>query len=194
VVNKFVQPTSTLRPLSVSFNTFAAAKFDGVDDAMSSSSLLSDIIQADAYHAFFVLKFSALNGASPNPYENMTILGDVGPMFGLVASQSGVSAYHWDGSTRLTPPILPQLNQNLLVESSFDGALIRCTLNGGGASSISAGNVLTLTSSLGLGKAYPPGLPFAGTIASIVLFNQVLSPEIRTNVRAYLSSKYGVPS
>jgi hypothetical protein len=194
----FSQQTAGLRPATgVAINERPAPAFDGTDDVLTSASnVLSAFVSASAYHAFVVLRADAIAGTSGTSYVNDGVIADGGAGWWgtFLRTQNGlpeVLAFHWDGTDKFAIATGLVLGQDSLIESSFDGATIRCQVGPEPVGTISASNIASLTNAVFLGRSVG-GITLDGCIASVIVCNQYLNSAERAAVRSYLSSRYGV--
>lgn len=193
--NDFSMNTSAgRRPLyGVTINGQPAPSFDGTDDYMESGQL-GTFISASAYHVFLVVRFDSITLNGQFSFNNHNIFADVAAAWCVAVGTPGVQAMHWDTGPQTTPAIPVVAGVDYLIEWSFDGATIRCQVGAAAAQSIAAGNVVATNNAVRLGFGYAGAGYLDGCIASVVCSNQYLAAVDVQNVRAYLSTRYGVPA
>ena len=194
----FTQGTAANRPVAgVTLNGFEAPSFDGTNDSMGSG-ILSNFISASGYHVFVVLRAVAIAGTNGTVYLNDGVIADGGAgWWGLYLKDNGgayeAHGFHWDSGVKEAVATGFVLGADCLLEWSFDGSVIRCSLgDGGDVNTTGVGNVGSLANPVSIGTGASSSLFLNGAVAAVLVCNvRLLDTEIR-NVRAYLSSRYGV--
>jgi hypothetical protein len=195
----FTQGTSTLRPLTGSaINSWPAPEFDGTNDYFGRSAL-SNFVSATAYHVFAVVRAQTVTGTNATAYLNNGIVGDFGiGWWGLYLKTNGsnreVHGFHWDSNLRDAIASGLKLDEDALIEWSYDGTTLRCQVGGGPvATAVGGGAIGSLADPVRVGTGANGGLYLDGAIASILVCDAYLSGGEARSARDYLSSKYGVP-
>jgi len=195
----FTQIVAGKRPAAgVGINDFSAPSFDGVDDYLLSD-VLSKFISAASYHVFVVLRARTVSGSNATAYLNNGVVADVATgWWGLYLKDNAgtyeAHGFHWDSGLSEAVATGLALNEDSLVEWSFDGTDIRCQIGTHSEAIASASNVGNLTNAVALGVGASGGLYLDGAIGSVLVCNVHLTETERVNVRGYLSSLYGVPA
>lgn len=195
----FTQGTAGNRPAAgVAINELSAPSFDGTTDSMGSS-VLSDFISASSYHVFVVLRAQTITGTDPTAYFNDGVIADIGlGWWGLYLKDNGAAyeavGFHFHAGLAQAAASGITLANDCLIEWSFDGSTIRCRVDDNAVAQASAGNVGNVASTVSLGIGASGSIHFDGAIAAVLVCNVHLSATESENVRAYLSSRYGVPA
>lgn len=189
--DNFTQGTAANRPAPGLLNRWAALVFNGTNSHMGAP---NPVLSVSGYHVFAVVTpTGAFAAPGANLYNDPLIFGDTQTYYGMIVNTSGLTVWHYQGGYINTPHLPIMSNHRYLVEWSYDGAKIRCRLNAGAISTVSAGNVAVVSNPPQLGQGFATGGFFHGTIASVIVSNAFLTSNEAGSVRAYLSSKYGVP-
>ena len=192
--NNFIQATAAYRPAAdTNLNAWPAPRFDGVGKELYTTTPISGIIGASAYHVFAVCNPTSLPAPGANIANDAIVIMDYGGWWGMTMNTNGVSAWQRVAAQVSVGPIALAANDACLLEWSWDGATIRLRVNGG-PTSTTATNLPPAYTSWGAYLGWINNSAFAGPIASVLVCNQYLSAADAGATRAYLSSKYGVPA
>jgi hypothetical protein len=174
-------------------NTWPVGSFSG-GSFMSTPTTLGQMVSAGAYHGFAVIRATSVTANNPNPGLNHVVIGDTGEYWGLGVRTDGIYAFHWDTAYQQTTAISSPVGTDMLVEWSYDGTTIRCRVGGSATQTTPAGSVGLLTNNIRVAYVSSFAQAFNGLCAAFVVCNQHLADADAQAVRAYLSSKYGVPA
>ncbi|MBK8233010.1 MAG: hypothetical protein IPK72_21105 [Candidatus Eisenbacteria bacterium] len=196
----FVQATAGSRPkywAGLGPIAGAAVYFDGANDNMKSSSIMSSIVGASEFHVFVVAAVAeATAGGGANPFENETLLSQSAVDKWAVTFRAGnpdAGVCLHDGATQDAIFKYTGLeNAWALYEFSHNGAEILCRINGQPGSPTSAGSCSDLTGTIYLGTDSGTAYFFKGYLARLVVYNAALSEDEAQLVRESLNTLYGL--
>lgn len=190
------QLTGFLQPLFKKdiLNNKPGYLFDGVDDYLETSAILSSIISASAYTVFAVFKPTAIGSDIASTWQNDSILADLSAYFGICLKQTGptVYAYNWDSNDDHVGKTISTGNP-FIVSTRHESGNLYCSINGGSDSSTASGNTGALGGVLDIGTGSPPGVhSLNGYIFEIIIYNTALSAGNIALNYSYLNNKYAV--
>ncbi len=179
-----IQATAAYQPQWVTnaVNGLPAVRFDGVNDVMTSSSLLTGVTNAEA---FIVLKAAS---ATPSSSQGLWRVGR--DTYTYYPEPSGQLQ---DGFASTTLHLIGKpaqaVDQFHIYNVASKNGLWQARINGV-LQTIDANNAFSTSSTLYLGCA--GSSYFTGDIAEVLVFNRSLGDEERTTVGLYLNSRYGL--
>lgn len=188
----FSQATGISKPLLklAQVNGKPALRFDGVDDNILSSAILSAIITASAYSLYVVLNPSAIDTNAANTFDNDAVICDVSGFWGLfLKSAPSANMFNWDGTDdKATVSISTGAWQ--VIHGRHDSGNVIVAKNNGTEQSAASGNTTTLTATLKIGVRVSAQL--AADIARILVYNVAHDATSRAAVYANLKAIYGI--
>ena len=177
------QATTTYPEYRGSCNTagnhcLPVVRFDGVDDAMTSTATLADIYANNAKTTYLVLRANAAAGTQ-------NIFRDTGGYMQLYGSTADLTYKNFDtGADTIVKAFT--VNTLSVVKAIHSGGNIDLSIDGvAAAPSVASGNTGDLSGTLFLGYATND---FNGSILELLAFNTALSPANQAVVEAYLAS------
>lgn len=186
------------QPSAATVNGLPVASFDGVNNDLSSSSLLSAAITAAAYTRFVVYQPGVIttNFADAAAYSNSMLVGDAGSaewgphLQGNSLAVYRHQAYHWDGAAKVAgvSGIPFNLGVSIVEECHYDGTTISATVAGQVATQ-AAGNVAAIgggTQILHIGS--PAKYP--GKVCEVIVMNRLATATERAQCINYLTQKW----
>ncbi len=197
--NSFSQSTAALRPAGgSSINQQPAPSFT-LTNELDGPTAISGLVSATGYHVFAVINLVKTNGVNATVYLNDGVIADTGVgWWGLYAKHGATNelhGFHWDSTSRDVVVTSVPLQTDLLVEWSYDNANVRLRVGNGATQSVAAtGSIGSLGNAARIGVGATGSTNFTGLVGSMLVFNRHLSEWEVQAVRAYLSSKYGVPA
>jgi hypothetical protein len=171
-------------------NTMSVLDFDGIDDYMTSSLILSDIFAAGAKAAWFVIKIANM-GPAAAWYLCDAILTDAGGYWGATVDSDEIVQGQYTGSNQ-TAASAASTGTVYVVEMRHDSGTIYTSLNGGSEASTSSGDTSDVTNTIKIGANFATAVFFDGDIAEIITSNNVQSSGDRASMRTVLENIYGV--
>jgi hypothetical protein len=179
------QSSPTRRPGISSIKGVPALSFDGIDDALVTSSPFSVVSHPSTHVAVF----------RPNT------TGAQSAIFDVVSGGSGRQLIHRDALGRIiqfagilvthTTFSVPA-NQTSVVVAVFNGASSYIRLDGVQSGNVNAGAQTISTYRLGLGQEDTIN-PFSGLMAETLLYSRELTGGELASIEAYLKAKWGTP-
>lgn len=160
--------------------------YDGTVDVAS-------YLSGSAYTLVFLVKPKSPAAAAGFIYDNKQIWGSPGiSTYGLAWSSSGVSMWHYDGSTRnATPWKACTADAWSMVVGRYDGVNIEVSVNNGAPAQIASTAATTFNLGIfGLGKDYSELNFCSADYAEVLAADTALSAGNLTSLYAYLQSTY----
>lgn len=195
----FTQATDSFRPAAdTTINGFAAPNFDGADNRMDSTSLLSDISAADAFEFAMVYLPDTLGAdvADASAFDREAVFQSgsaLSPRLVVSATTSGVKLTVFDGAAfDNTPYAAISTGVASLITGRLDAGSLYVRVGADAEVSAAGGPQGDLTRILRIGANRNATAFCDGKLATIVWCNAVLSAAERASLRAYLAAKYGV--
>ena len=189
----FVQATGankpTLKLAANGINGLGVLRFDGADDYMTSSLILSGIFAAGAKAAWFVIKVANMGPAAAWDLCD-TILTDTGGYWGAVIDTDEV--VQANASPNKTAQVSASIDTVYVVEMRHDSGTIYTSLNGGSEASTVSGDTSNITNTIKIGTNFADAVFFDGDIAEIITSNNAQSSGDRASMRTVLENIYGV--
>lgn len=191
----FVQPTFHTGVL----NGHPVVRFDGTNDFLATSAVLSSFFGASAWTTFAVFQARSITN-SPIPdsgYENAAIWMDNAGNEGMVLKMSGSTPKVMSYAGAVASQTFA-LNQFTFAVDSFGGGKVSIQSAGAGSGTTgtvtSAAGASTVNSSfLVLGKNYQPAhYFFDGDVAEILMYDRTLTSLEMDSVTSYLDTKYAL--
>jgi len=174
-------------------NNIAAALFDGVDDTLAATALLSSYISASAgYCIMSFIPVSAILNTTPS-YHNDVVFQDAGTMWGFFLRNDGppphLYGYNWDGAEKATSQTI-SIGTPCVAEWRHEGGILYLDVNGI-ETSLATGNTQTLTSA-GMKLANAASKPSHISLFEMATFSTVPSSTVRgtlvNNFRSYVGA------
>lgn len=169
--------------------------FDGVNDFMTGSAAISNIITAATYSAFVVGLAVTASGTPQFAYQSDAFYGDTGGYISMYVTASGnAGAYNYvSGVTGDVATGSYTFGSASLFYAEHSGSNIIFRLNAGTAVSASSGNTFSLLSSLQVGRQFNSNdYCLDGEIGEVIFTSQSLSNSNRQLVEGYLAHKWGL--
>lgn len=190
----FTQATAGFRPAVGTYASLPMIDADGTDDVLSRA-FMSGILSGN-YGVYLVFKADAASGTGASFYTNDGIVCDSNQYWGIyLRDASGtyqVALYHWDTAARTSVNTL-SLGTWYWMESSYDGTNVQSRL-GGVAGTTTAASTLNAGhgGSCFIARGSAGGFFSDVSVAEIIITNSVVSGADLTNLRAYITAKYGL--
>lgn len=166
-------------------------RFDGSNDFLVSSALISSMIAASAYTIFAVVTPTTISSNNALSYQNDAAYADTGGFFALTFKSTPTAhVFNWDGNEDTTSVSITAATPVLLM-TRHDSGNLYISKNGETEASVASGNTSTLTGALRVGRNYQSEF-LQGDIAELLIYNVVLSASDRNAILYYLGYKYGL--
>lgn len=172
---------TTTRQIYRGINGRSVVVFDGLNDYLTSTATLADLITASASTLFAVIKPDIVSGT-------YTILASTpGGYHYLQIASSNYDFTNYDGSTDTILKAASAGSVAILV-AKHSGGYLDLSVNGSAATHVASGNTSLLTSTWTMGGK--GGTYFNGSICEMAAFNRVLSPYEEQRVYEYLAERW----
>lgn len=173
-------------------NMFHPARFDGVDDRLTTTVNTTALLGSSAWTMVALVSPELASAAASSPTAEPAILSCSSGSAGLSFSTSGVTAFHSTGSGVSKVTVAAGVGSWQLLQARYNGAAIQLRINGGAWSSVAAPAAALAGASMRLGLNASGSLAFKGSIAELMTSPDALSDSQLNAVRAYASIRYGL--
>ena len=164
-------------------NGYSSLVFDGSNDTLTSTAILSNVIANNAATVFIVMQ-SASTVAG-----NAFLFRDNNGFF-TVGRNGGDARISNDDGAADNANAAFTINTPTVIIARHASGNIRISVNNGAESTTASGNTTTLTNALRIGTDGAGASPWAGKIAEILVCNADLTSTQRTQIYTYLATKY----
>lgn len=174
-------------------NSLDVIRFDGSDDVMRASWLMSDILASGQGTVFVVASASAIS-TNNAIYNNAMVLGDEGGSNGFYVPRSNgtVAAYGYDGGF-VEPSVSYSQNNWIVLSTTHASGQLSVRKNGG---SPSIGTSLFTRSDFSYAAVFGANFSleyfFDGDVGEMLTYNVSVSSGDREMVESYLMSKWAI--
>jgi hypothetical protein len=188
--------------VGTALNGYDSADFDGTNDALTSAATIADLINADSYSGWALIRANAIGTSATDaaPYDNDPITTtNAQQHFGLALTTNGgdrIQVYHNDGvSWKTVPSLTISTATPVLVQFRYDGTDIEARIDSGAYQSVAAGNVSAAVLDGDLMVFGGPS--FASAFADLNVWeygvsDQTFSDADFDNVKDYINARYGL--
>lgn len=174
-------------------NSLTPADFDGTNDVLSNATAISTFLSASGWRMWALVNIDAITTNDASAFNNDIIMTDTGAFWGIHVRANGgsplVYAYQWDGAEKKASASI-STGAWTLIQARYDGTNIRLKVNNGTVQTAAAGNILTTTGSLQVGKN--AAFPFNGRMADLGLVASAGADADFDNIRTYVNARYGL--
>ena len=185
----FTQATAANKPLlktgANGINSQNVLRFDGTNDQLGSTGILSSLITNAAFTTFTVIKTSASG--------NDSIITDLGTNWQLLVTTTPTAKISTlDGGSPSQVIGITNGTAAIITSHHSSGQSTIRKNNGAYAADVATGNTSALTEVISIGERTGAADFYTGDIAEIIIYNRVLSEAEEVLVRRYLNAKYAI--
>lgn len=172
-------------------NSQPVYRFDGTDDIVASTAVMSDFIANNAYTVFVVGSAVSIGTNGASTYNNDAFVADSKGYFGFNLKSVGTfHVYNWDGSDDKTTNTL-STNAFHIIQGRHESGNIISQIDADAENSVASGNTADLTGTFRAGIGLSNS--FANVdIAEIIVYNTALTGLQRAGISKYLVDKYAL--
>lgn len=171
---------------------YPSVGFDGTDDLMTSTAVLSDIATASAFEWYVAGVVDAI-GTTGASYDCDPFLAESGGFASISLHNTAPDArvFVWDGAEKKDSVTIPATPTTIVLGARLSGGKLYTRLNDGAWSAgTNSGNIAALTGTLKLGAVYNNASYAQIKITEIVAFKAVQTSTVSDNMMTYLNGRY----
>lgn len=183
----------TLKTGGNGINGRSVLRFDNVDDLMTiATAAIGDFITAAAYTLFVVLRVAGADSGAATSYSNDGVVAEMLGYHGLFVKNTPVfQAYNWDGTEDHADVALVTATA-YGVQQRHDSGTLYLLRSGTAEQSAASGNTAVVTGVPTLGRSGLVSAFLDGDLGELIYYNVALSASDRSNLQAYLASRWGL--